>query len=60
VVEIPVERRSPSEGPPEPRDLLPWADPYIAQLVVKHQMQVEARQRRSQSDRMPPDPFHGR
>ena len=24
------------------RDLLPWADPYIAQLMVKHQLQQAA------------------
>jgi hypothetical protein len=27
------------EGQPEQRDLLPWADPYIARLLAKHRME---------------------
>jgi hypothetical protein len=24
------------------RDLLPWADPYIAQLLLRHQLQMDS------------------
>ena len=39
VVEIPVSSQGgPDDAPP--RDLLPWADPYIAQLLSKHRLQA--------------------
>lgn len=46
VVEVPVESDIPAvrrEHPP--RDLLPWADPYIALLLAKHGAQVWQAQR---------------
>lgn len=27
------------EGQPEHRELLPWADPYIARLLAKHRLE---------------------
>lgn len=39
VVEIPVSSQGgPDDAPP--RDLLPWADPYIARLLSKHRLQA--------------------
>lgn len=39
VVEIPVSSQGgPDDAPP--RDLLPWADPYIAGLLNKHRLQA--------------------
>jgi hypothetical protein len=35
VVEIP---ESAAGGDAQPRDLLPWADPYIARLLSKHRL----------------------
>lgn len=39
VVEIPDSSQGgPDDAPP--RDLLPWADPYIARLLSKHRLQA--------------------
>lgn len=39
VIEIPVSSQGgPDDAPP--RDLLPWADPYIAKLMSKHRLQA--------------------
>lgn len=39
VVEIPASSQGgPDDAPP--RDLLPWADPYIALLLSKHRLQA--------------------
>ena len=39
VVEIPeASQGGPDDAPP--RDLLPWADPYIAKLMSKHRLQA--------------------
>jgi hypothetical protein len=39
VVEIPDSSQGgPDDAPP--RDLLPWADPYIAKLLSKHRLQA--------------------
>ena len=35
------------------RDLLPWADPYIAQLMIKHQLQQAAAQHADSRARRP-------
>jgi hypothetical protein len=56
VVEVPTQGSSQEHRCDQPQDLLPWADPYIAQLLVKHQMQLAAEERRqgltaSHSDR---------
>ena len=41
VVEMPAEVSVGSENSqPTPRDLLPWADPYIAQLLVRYRLQA--------------------
>lgn len=36
------ERRDPSHVVPQPvcHDLLPWADPYVARLLVRHRLQA--------------------
>ena len=41
----PVVRRLP-EPAPEPRDLLPWADPYIASLHRQNERQMEQQRER--------------
>lgn len=48
VVEVPAESASQEHRLDQPQDLLPWADPYIAQLLVKHQMQIAAEERRQE------------
>ena len=53
-IEVPVDQQD-GTGPVAARDLLPWADPYIARIVLKHELQVarEERKRRAES---PSDP----
>ena len=39
VIEIPLPAaNSDQSSQPEPRTLLPWADPYIARLLAKHRL----------------------
>jgi hypothetical protein len=45
VVEVPAQQEAGS--PLAARDLLPWADPYIARLVLKHQLQVAREERQA-------------
>ena len=45
VVEVPSDTSMSELRIDQPKDLLPWADPYIAQLLVKHQMQIAAEER---------------
>lgn len=41
VVEIPTASEVLRTGcQPGPRELLPWADPYIARLLAKHRLQA--------------------
>jgi hypothetical protein len=40
VVEVPVDHDGEPLLDAAPRDLLPWADPYIAALLAKHRLQA--------------------
>ncbi len=61
VVEVPVVTRSPQPRV-SARDLLPWADPYIASLIRNLQQEVKAeraaKRRASFSSPIPNDPLH--
>ena len=45
VVEVPAEQVDSIAA----EDLLPWADPYIARLVLKHQLQLAREKRAAQN-----------
>jgi hypothetical protein len=45
VVEVPAEQVG-SSARMESRDLLPWADPYIARLMIAHRLEVDMAERR--------------
>lgn len=50
VVEVPANQNEASlAGRPRSRDLLPWADPYIAKLI--HNLQDEVREERAAAQR---------
>lgn len=40
MVEMPLSSDDPSGRESQPRDLLPWADPYIVRLLAKHRLQA--------------------
>ena len=45
VVEVPAEQQG-SSARFESRDLLPWADPYIARLMIAHRLEVDMAEHR--------------
>lgn len=40
VVEVPVGAEGAPDLAVEPKDLLPWADPYVAAVLRKHRLQA--------------------
>jgi hypothetical protein len=53
VVEVPADQTFGVRQPP--RDLLPWADPYIARLLVHHRLECAMVEREEALEQIAPD-----